>query len=69
MARASKEGIGEKAALFGRNFNTVVALGAGAVALALPGPNVLISGYATLNALQAGGFEMLRRWAKNRRNS
>ncbi len=60
----SKESFGESAARFGRNFNTVVALGAGAVALAIPGPNVLISSYAALNAAQAGGFEVLRRWAK-----
>ena len=58
---------GEKAAKLGRDINIVFAIGAGAVALAIPGPNVVISTYAAWNAAQAGGFEFLRRWAKKRK--
>ncbi|MBA2279359.1 hypothetical protein H0V99_02890 [Candidatus Saccharibacteria bacterium] len=67
MASNIESKFGERAARFGRDFNTVIALGAGAIALAIPGPNVLISSYAAFNAAQAGGFELLRRWAKKKK--
>jgi hypothetical protein len=60
------ESTGERLSRFGRNFNIVV----GAVALAgaaiVPGPNVLISGYAYFNFMQAGGFELLRQHVKKK---
>jgi len=73
MAEKSKQGKGEKKkpleaiSRFGRDFNIVV----GSVALvgAFIAPPVAAAGltaYAGLNYVQAGGFEVARRFAKNR---
>ena len=50
----------EKAWRFGRNVNIIGTLAVAGVALAIPGPNALLAGYAGFNAAQAGGFEWLR---------
>ena len=56
----------EKLLRFGRNINALGAVAIAGVALAIPGPNALLAGWAGLNAAQAGGFELLRsRAAKN----
>lgn len=58
----------ERLARFGRNINIVgaIALG-GAAILAPPVAAGALGAWAGLNALQAGGFEAGRRWAKKRR--
>lgn len=58
----------ERLARFGRNFNALGALALGGVALAIPGPNVVIGGLAAINAAQAGGFELWRQHAKKKKN-
>jgi len=64
-----KTGAGEKTARFFRNINALGALAVGAVALAIPGPNVILASYAGLNAAQAGGWELLRSHAEKRRKT
>ena len=59
----------ERLLRFGRNINIVGALAIGGAALIIPGPNVLLSTWAGMNALQAGGFELLRSWSKKRKAS
>jgi hypothetical protein len=56
----------EKLWRFGRNINALGAVAIAGVALAIPGPNVVLAGWAGLNAAQAGGFELLRRNAQNK---
>jgi hypothetical protein len=53
----------EKAWRFGRDLNALGALAIAGVAVAIPGPNAVLAGWATLNAAQAGGFELLRQRA------
>lgn len=57
----------ERLTRFGRNINALGALAIGGVALAIPGPNVILASWAGLNAAQAGGFELWRQHAKNKR--
>jgi hypothetical protein len=64
---ASKETATEKLTRFGRDINALGALAIGGVALLIPGPNVVLASWAGINAAQAGGFELLRRSAKNKR--
>ena len=52
----------------GRNINILGTVAVGGAALVLPGPNVILSSWAALNAVQAGGFELLRAGAKKRRD-
>lgn len=53
----------EKVLRFGRDINALGALAIAGVALVIPGPNVILAGWAGLNAAQAGGFELLRQRA------
>lgn len=63
-----KEGTAEKLSRFGRNINALGALALAGVASIIPGPNVILTGWAALNAVQAGGFELLRQNAKKSNN-
>ena len=51
----------ERLVRFGRDINVLGALAIGGVAAVIPGPNVILASWATLNAAQAGGFEIWRR--------
>lgn len=62
-----KENAAEKTSRFFRNINALGALAIGGVALAIPGPNVILASWATLNVVQAGGWEILRQMAEKRR--
>lgn len=58
----------ERLARFGRNINILGALALGGAAiLAPPLAAGALGAWAGLNAVQAGGFEAGRRWAKKRR--
>jgi len=57
----------ERLARLGRNFNAMGAVALGGLAVLVPGPNVVIGTLAGVNALQAGGFELLRRKAEKSR--
>lgn len=57
----------EKLLRFGRNINFLGAAAIGGVALAIPGPNVVLSAWAALNVAQGMGFEIWRQAAKNKR--
>ena len=61
-----KQSTSERLARFGRNINILGALAVGGLAAAIPGPNVVLASWATLNAAQAGGFELWRQHAKNK---
>lgn len=65
---SERQTTGEKLGRFGRNINILGAVAVGGVALAVPGPNVILASWATLNAAQAGGFEAYRKHVANRRN-
>lgn len=65
--KAEKESTGEKLGRFGRNINILGALAIGGFALLIPGPNIVLASWATLNAVQAGGFEAYRQHAKKKR--
>lgn len=67
MERASEEKGLEKLSRWSRNINMLGALAIGGVALAIPGPNVVLSSWAGLNAVQAAGFEWARRHTKKRK--
>ncbi len=60
----SNKNTSEKLSRWARNFNALGALAISGVALAIPGPNAVLAAWATINAAQAGGFELLRRKAK-----
>ena len=66
IGKEKQPAMSERALRFGRNFNIGVGGVACAAALAIPGPNILISSYAALQFAQAGGFEAVRRWNSNR---
>ena len=57
----------EKLARFGRNINFIGAAAIAGTAAVIPGPNVVLGTWAAVNAVQGGGFELLRRWAKKKR--
>jgi len=57
----------ERLARFGRNINLLGALAIGGVAAVIPGPNAILSGWATLNIVQAGGFELWRQNSSRKR--
>ncbi len=62
------EGTGERAARILRNINVVGAVAlAGAAVFAPPLAAAGLNTWAGINAVQAGGFEAARRWAKKRR--
>lgn len=65
----SQENTPERISRFLRNINALGALAIGGVALAIPGPNQILAGWATLNAVQAGGFEVLRRAANKKKTN
>ena len=56
----------EKALIFGRNLNAVMAVGGAALALAIPGSQPLLAAYNLWNGAQAVGFEAARRWQHNK---
>ena len=62
----SKNGEGgwEKASRWLRNINALGAIAIGGAAVGVE--SAILTGWAVLNAGQAGFFEMTRRWAKNR---
>jgi hypothetical protein len=64
-----KRGTTERVLRFGRDINALGALAIAGVALAVPGPNVVLASWAGLNAAQAGGFEVLRRRASKKRKT
>ena len=63
---AEKQSAAERVWRFGRNINALGALAIAGVAALIPGPNVVLAGWAGLNAAQATGFELLRRHARNK---
>lgn len=65
--KVTSPSVSEKAARFGRNFNVLGALAIGGVAAVIPGPNVVLASWASLNAAQAAGFEGLRRLAATKK--
>lgn len=58
------ENTGERLARFGRNINILGAVAIGGLAVAIPGPNIVLATWAGLNSVQAGGFEVMRRLAR-----
>ncbi len=54
---------------FGRDINAFGALAIAGVAIAVHRPNVVLAGWAGLNAVQAGGFELLRKKTAIRKQS
>lgn len=70
IARSSEKQSGtERVWRFGRDINALGALAIAGVAVAIPGPNVILAGWAGLNAAQAGGFELLRQHARKKKRS
>jgi hypothetical protein len=63
----NRESKSERLWRFGRNINILGAVAIGGVAALIPGPNVVLASWAGLNAVQAGGFELLRKNATNKR--
>ena len=63
----AKPSAAERVWRFGRDINALGALAIASVAALIPGPNVALAGWAGLNAVQAGGFEFLRRHAHNKK--
>jgi hypothetical protein len=57
----------ERLSRFGRNINLLGALAISGAALLIPGPNVALASWAGLNAVQAGGFELLRQRSEKKR--
>jgi hypothetical protein len=67
--KPEKEGSAERAARIFRNLNAIGALALGGAAiLAPPVAAGALGVWAGVNAVQAGGFEAARRWAKNKRH-
>ena len=67
MERPAEEKGLEKLSRWGRNINILGALAIGGTALIIPGPNVVLSSWAGLNAVQAAGFEWARQYSKKRK--
>lgn len=65
-SKSEKKTLFERGARFGRDFNLVVGSVALAGAYIVPPAAVALTAYAGLNYIQAGGFEVARRFAKNR---
>lgn len=59
----------ERVLRFGRDINALGALAIAGVALVIPGPNIVLAGWAGFNVAQAGGFELLRQRAHRKRKS
>jgi hypothetical protein len=63
-----REGAAEKASRFFRNINAIGAVAlVGAAVVAPPVAATALTVWAGINAAQAGGFEVARRWSKKRR--
>lgn len=62
-----KASASERLLRFGRDINALGALAIAGVAIVIPGPNVILAGWAGLNAAQAGGFELLRQRASKKK--
>jgi hypothetical protein len=58
--QVSGGGSAERVWRLGRDINALGALAVGGLAAIIPGPNIVLAGWAGLNAAQAGGFELLR---------
>lgn len=65
----AKSSAAERVWRFGRDINALGALALAGIATLIPGPNPLLAGWAGLNGAQAGGFELLRRHARNKPNA
>jgi hypothetical protein len=63
----NNESIPEKGARFYRNWNVVGAVALGGLAIVAPVGGALLGTWAGVNALQAGGGEVARRYAKKKR--
>ena len=63
-----KQSAAERVLRFGRDINALGALAIAGVAVVIPGPNVILAGWAGLNAAQAGGFELLRQRAHKKKH-
>ncbi len=59
----------ERLLRLGRDINALGALAIAGLAIAVPGPNVVLAGWAGLNAVQAGGLELLRKKTAKRKQS
>lgn len=59
----NREKAPERLSRWARDWNVLGAVALGGLALAIPGPNVVLGSLAGVNAAQAGGFELLRRRA------
>jgi hypothetical protein len=66
-ATPEQEGMPEKAAKLYRNWNILGAVALGGLAIVVPVGGAALGAWAGLNAVQAGGGEVARRWAKKRR--
>jgi hypothetical protein len=67
LTEEEKESKPEKLFKLGRNVNALGAAAIAGVAILIPGPNVILIGWAGLNAAQAGGFEILRKNSETKR--
>lgn len=69
VQNTEKESAPEKIFRIGRNINALGAAAIAGVAVIIPGPNVILAGWAGLNAVQAGSFELLRSNSEKRRKN
>ncbi len=63
----NKEGVAERSARYFRNLNALGAIAFAGAAIVAPPAAVVLNAFAAVDAAQAGGFELARRWAKKRR--
>lgn len=63
----NKEGVAERSARFFRNLNALGAIAFLGAAVVAPPAAIAFNTLAAIDAAQAGGFEVARRWAKKRR--
>lgn len=62
-----KAGVAERSARFFRNINALGAVAFAGAAIVVPPAAIAFNTLAAIDAAQAGGFELARRWAKKRR--
>ena len=65
--KKTKEGAGERTWRFLRDVNIIGALALGSLAVLAPVGATVLTSWAVLNAVQAGGFEAARHHAKKKR--
>lgn len=63
-----KEGVAERAARFMRNVNALGAVAFAGAAVLVPPAALAFNALAVFDAVQAGGFEVARRWAGKKRS-